>query len=138
MTKKPVMQIAVELKKLGVSQAGIVDLLSNYPYDVIERQLEFLPFRKAKRKEAFIIDAIRNNYSAPKEFYYAQIETPPADEPAAMDEDAELDLGLLDANLEGYGTADSPRVSPTDSWLAAGGGSDTLDLPDTLQEDGPQ
>lgn len=78
--------IAVELMKLGVSQRGVQELLT-FPPEVVERQLAYLPYRKAKRPEAFIIDAVRNNYSAPKEFFYA----PPKAQPAAPAH--ELDAG---------------------------------------------
>ncbi len=138
MSNKPAIQIAVELQRLGVSKAGIIDILTNYPHDVIERQLLFLPYRKAKRKEAFIIDAIRNNYSAPKEFYYASNQTPPPDALAQLDEDAEPDPGHADANPQGYGATDTPDSGATDNWLATGGYAYDLDLPSAEQEDGPQ
>ena len=43
-------QIAVKLMQLGVSRAGIDELLQ-HPYDVIEQQLAFLPYRKARRPD---------------------------------------------------------------------------------------
>lgn len=64
-------QVAMELQKLGVSRAGCIELLSSYPLEDIERQLQYLPYRKAKRPEAFIIEAVRNGYSPPKEFFNA-------------------------------------------------------------------
>lgn len=64
-------EIALDLMKLGVSNAGVAELLTHDP-DVVEAQLAYLPYRKAKRPEAFIIEAVRKNYSPPKEFYYAQ------------------------------------------------------------------
>ncbi len=69
---EPAVHIAIELQKLGVSNAGVVELLSKYPHDLILKQLEYLPLRKARRPEAFIIQAVRNNYSPPKELYHAQ------------------------------------------------------------------
>ena len=96
-------ELAVALMKLGISQAGVHELLS-YPHDVIERQLAFLPYRKARRPEAFLMQAIRNDYSPPKEFYYAQITTPHADHQSRLDEDPESPLGPLDARIGGYGT----------------------------------
>ncbi len=75
MSKERATKIAYDLLKIGVSHAGVQELLVNYPYDAIERQLSFLPFRKAKRPEAFIMEAIRRNYSPPKEFYYAPPQT---------------------------------------------------------------
>ena len=62
---------ALELLKLGVSNTRVIELLT-CDIEIVERQLSYLPFRNAKRKEAFIIEAIRNDYSPPKEFYYAQ------------------------------------------------------------------
>ena len=62
-------QIALALQSLGVSQRGAAALMIDHPLDEIERQLAYLPYRKAKRPEAFIIEAVRNRYSPPKEFY---------------------------------------------------------------------
>lgn len=61
--------ISLELQKLGVSQRGATQLMIEHPLDEIERQLAYLPYRKAKRPEAFIIEAVRNRYSPPKDFY---------------------------------------------------------------------
>ena len=80
--------VALELMKMGVSGVRISELL-NYDIDLIERQLAFLPYRKAKRPEAFIIEAIRNNYSAPKEFYHAHVQANPEGTDGSLDEDAE-------------------------------------------------
>jgi hypothetical protein len=62
--------VALDLLKLGVSNTRVTELLT-FDLDVIERQLSYLPYRKAKRPEAFIIEAIRNDYSPPKECFYA-------------------------------------------------------------------
>lgn len=64
--------LAVRLMKVGVSQAGVIELLSKYPLEQIQRQLDWLPHRKAKRPSAFIVEAIRKNYSAPKEAFRAE------------------------------------------------------------------
>jgi hypothetical protein len=81
-------ELALDLMKLGVASHMVTELLG-YEYDLIERQLAYLPFRKAKRPEAFIIDAIRRDYSPPKEFFYApnQIDEPRQDGP--VDQDAQ-------------------------------------------------
>lgn len=79
---------ALGLLRLGVSNARVNELLS-YDIGVIERQLEWLPYRKAKRPEALIIDAIRNNYSPPKEVYYAPPQTQPAPAEGQLDDGAE-------------------------------------------------
>jgi hypothetical protein len=63
-------ELAMDLLKLGVGNPVVIELLQ-YDHDVIERQLEWLPYRKAKRPEAFIVEAIRNDYTPPKEFFYA-------------------------------------------------------------------
>jgi hypothetical protein len=64
-------QAAAKLLQLGISHAGVIELLQ-FPIDQVEQQLEWLPFRKAKRPGAFLINAVRNNYSPPKEAYYAK------------------------------------------------------------------
>lgn len=73
MTDNRLLRIAVELQLLGVSQRGVTELFRDYSPEAIEQQLAYLPYRKKPRRpEAFIIEAVRNNYSAPKEFFYAQ------------------------------------------------------------------
>lgn len=67
-------RLAMELMLLGVSKSGVEQLLM-HPLDEIERQLAYLPYRKANRPEAFIIEAVRHAYSAPKEFFYAANQT---------------------------------------------------------------
>jgi hypothetical protein len=78
-------RIAMELLKLGVSHSGIQELLVNYPYDVIERQISFMPYRKAKRPEAFIMEAVRRNYSPPKEIFYAKAKAKSPVSPDSLD-----------------------------------------------------
>ncbi|MBS1722968.1 MAG: hypothetical protein JSS66_08460 [Armatimonadetes bacterium] len=90
MSQEELTLLAVELMKLGVSQRGIQELLSGYPPERVKKQLAFLPFRKAKRPEAFIIDAVRSDYSPPKEFFYAPSQTQPAKVADQLDESAEL------------------------------------------------
>jgi hypothetical protein len=65
MTDDRSVAVAARLMELGVSRTGIVDLIAFHPIDTIERQLEWLPLRKCRRPEAFIIEAIRNDYSKP-------------------------------------------------------------------------
>ena len=83
MSQERATKIAFDLLKLGVSHSGVQELLVNYSYEQIERQIKFLPYRKAKRPEAFIIEAVRRNYSPPKEFFYAkdQVESPTSEHP---------------------------------------------------------
>lgn len=81
-------EAAMDLLRLGVSNTRVTELLS-YDIEIIERQLEWLPYRKAKRPEAFIIDAIRNDYSPPKECFYAPPQPQPSLTEDELDEDAE-------------------------------------------------
>lgn len=85
--------VATELFKLNVSNAGVAQLLRDYPVEEIERQLLYLPYRKAKRPNAFIIEAVRGKYSPPKEFTYAKYlpEVPATSD--RVDEDPELAFG---------------------------------------------
>ncbi|MBS1712972.1 MAG: hypothetical protein JST30_01410 [Armatimonadetes bacterium] len=92
--------------KIGVSHKGIIELLVSHPYVEIERQLAFLPFRKAKRPEALIIEAIRHNYSPPKEFYYAKDKAQPAPAPDAVDEGSEPPDSSAPANTHRHGAED--------------------------------
>jgi hypothetical protein len=85
--------IAIELMKLHVSQAGITQLFNLGDLDEIERQLIFLPYRKAKRPGAFLIEAVRHRYSPPKEFTYAKHITPVSTSRDGVDEDPELAFG---------------------------------------------
>jgi hypothetical protein len=71
MSQAEAILLARRLRDAGVSHAGIIDLLMHHPHEVISRQLDYLPFRKAKRPGAFLLEAVRHNYSAPKEFFYA-------------------------------------------------------------------
>ena len=126
-------QIAMKLQLLGVSGAGITELLC-YDLDLVERQLEFLPFRKAKRPEAFIIEAVRNNYNPPKEFYYAKTETQPAPSTQRLDQDSQPRIRQAPADPQGYGTQSTPGLDPSDLGLEQGGTSRSLALPDFDQE----
>ncbi|MGV3615280.1 MAG: hypothetical protein ACO1SV_08095 [Fimbriimonas sp.] len=128
MTPDPrAVELAMELLKLGVSRAGVEELLS-YGLDAVERQLAWLPYRKAKRKEALIVDAIRNNYSPPKEAYFAEAYVQPA--PVhAVDEGSERAAGPPDAFAEGHGTEDPAGAPAADGRLEPGGPARNLDLP---------
>jgi len=81
-------QLAVELFNLGVSHAGVVELLC-YDHDIIERQLAYLPYRNAKRPGAFIVDAIRNNYSPPNLAPYATTQNNALQSPSCLDQDSQ-------------------------------------------------
>jgi len=122
-------EIAIQLYRLGVSRDGVIDLLSQYTEEEIQRQLDYLPYRKAKRKEAFIVEAIRKGYSPPKEFFYAQTQadlTPAFD---AVDEGAELPLGSPHVRPSGYGTENPPHPDSEDLRMAASQPSNDPELP---------
>lgn len=80
-------RVAVELQRVGISKDGTVLLLGE-DLDEVERQLCYLPYRKARRPAAFLVEAIRKRYSPPKEFYYAQAKTVDASS-GGLDENAE-------------------------------------------------
>lgn len=129
--------IAVELMKLGVSQRGVQELLT-FPPELVERQLKYLPYRKAKRPEAFIIDAVRNNYSAPKEFFYA----PPKAQPAApvnqLDKGSQLPDPDAAANPHGHGAQNPPHPPSPNRGVEPSGSDDCRTLPETDGLDWPQ
>ncbi|MBS1714911.1 MAG: hypothetical protein JST30_11310 [Armatimonadetes bacterium] len=110
-------QIAYHLLKLGVSHKGVQELLIGYPYDQIEKQLEYLPYRKAKRPEAFIMDAVRNNYSPPKEFYYAKAQTESSEVSSALDEGSQLSDPNPAPNSDRHGIAPAPDSTSPNSGM---------------------
>lgn len=137
MNQERATKLAGELYKLGLSQAGVVDLLSNHSLDAIEEQLFYLPHRKAKRPGAFLVDAVRNHYSPPKEFYYAKSEPQSAKAGNSMAEDAVRADRSPDAFTEGHGTQDSAGAAPPDGHDATRiTSSIDLVLPGTDQANG--
>jgi hypothetical protein len=52
----------------GVSDKVLVDLLVAYPLDLIERQLRYLPYRKAKKPVSLLVAAIQNDYEPPANY----------------------------------------------------------------------
>lgn len=136
MTDPRAVEIAKELHLLGVSHAGIVELLSQYPLDRIEMQLAYLPYRSAKRKEALIIEAVRNNYSPPKEFFYAQAEIAHPHPQALVDQGTEPGLRQTAPEAQGHGAESDPGSHPPVHGLQPGGQTLDLVVPGTLEEDG--
>lgn len=128
MSQERMKEVAIELMRLGVSHDGVTQLLHDHTVEEIERQLRYLPFRKAKRPEAFIIEAIRKNYSAPKEFFHAQTPTQPAPNP--LDEDPEPPAGSSVAHAQGHGAPNPPAAPEGDNGLEPGEPGDLDDLPD--------
>lgn len=93
-------KVAAELMKLQISNKAVSDLLLYFPLEEIEAQIRYLPFRKYRRPGPFLIDAIRFNYSPPKEFYYAQARTQPTAS-EDLDSDTEPVSGPGDAETQG-------------------------------------
>ena len=137
MSRDRMTNLAMELMRLGVSQSGVTDLLTYHPLDEIERQLAYLPYRKAKRPEAFIIEAVRNRYSPPKEFFYATRETNPADSPDSLDQDAESPRGASDAEPQGHRASDPPRAAPGDLRLEQTAPLGDFEVPSAQDSDWP-
>lgn len=113
-------QVAMRLQLLGVSKAGVQELLG-YPLDDVERQLNYLPYRKAKRPEAFIIEAVRNSYSPPKELFYAAPQTPLVPQLDRLDQNPQLPAGPPDANLARYGASSPPGFDTLHPGMESGG-----------------
>lgn len=122
-------RLAVELYKLGVSKDGVVELLSQYSEDEIEQQLIYLPYRKAKRQEAFIVDAIRKSYSPPKEYYYAQAKADLAAAFDAVDQGSQRAFRQGDSQPQGHRAQDSPDPDSPDLRLASRQPDHHADLP---------
>lgn len=129
MTDPRAVQIAIQLQALGVSQRGCYELMSQYPFEDIERQLAYLPYRKAKRPEAFIVDAIRNNYSAPKEIFYATPPTPLPKPAHVLDQDPQPAPRSAHADSEGHGATPDPDPPEADRRLEPGGPGRDLAVP---------
>ena len=114
-------ELAIELMKLGVSETIVGQLLSTCELDEIERQLAYLPYRKAKRPAAFIVDAIRKSYSPPKEFYYASHKAYLEGESIELDETSQPCDRSPDADPEGHGAPGAPGCDPADDWVESDG-----------------
>ncbi len=130
MTMQKKIELAKRLHLVGVSKDGVIELLWKFPLEQIEAQLEYLPYRKAKRPEAMIIESIRKNYSPPKEFYYARSKSELTEAFESLDEGSEPPAGQAPANSQGHRAESAPDLDPSDMRLAAGRQSNTADLPD--------
>lgn len=95
-------QLAARLLTLGLTRRAVVDLLM-FPLDVVEQQLDWLPYRKAKRPGAFLIGAVHNNYSPPKETYYAHRKAVQDRRTDPVDQDPEHRDRQADADPPGHG-----------------------------------
>ncbi len=123
-------ELAKRLHLVGVSKDGVVELLWKYPLERIELQLEYLPYRKAKRPEAMIIESIRKDYSPPKEFYYARSQNELAEAFEPVDQSVESSSGSPAAHAEGHRAEGDADSDSPDEWLAARQQADAADLPD--------
>lgn len=97
-------RLVMELHLLGVSHKAIIELVGDYPWEVIEDQLKYLPFRNARRPAAFIVKAIKFNYSPPKDYFYAAHQALSASSRQQLDKDAESPIRQPSAEAQGYGT----------------------------------
>lgn len=122
-------ELARQLHLIGVSKDGVIELLWKYPLDRISAQLEYLPYRKAKRPEAMIIESIRKDYTPPKEFYYARSQSELREAFESLDEGSESSAGSAAPNSEGHGAAGHAPFDPTNQRLAEGGQTRADDLP---------
>lgn len=53
------------LLAVGIPRAQVHVLVKQYPYEQIEQQLQWLPYRRAKDPARFVVAAIENRYDAP-------------------------------------------------------------------------
>lgn len=130
-------EIAMRLHQLGVSRKAVLDLINLYPWDIIEQQLDWLPHRKARRPEAFVVDAIRHNYSAPKEIYYASHKAPHSKSPEQLDQDPEPFAGQPAPETQGHRAKDSVSFEPPHGGLESGGTDADPLIPNLDIEDWP-
>ncbi|MBS1702604.1 MAG: hypothetical protein JST12_13135 [Armatimonadetes bacterium] len=123
-------EVAKQLHLLQMSNAGIVNLLTSYPLEDIERQLSYLPYRpKVKRQAPFLIEAIRNNYSPPKEYFYAETPPPTPGYPPSLHEDPELPGRQAPPEPQGHRTPAPPDPAPGNDGIPERGQSRDLALP---------
>lgn len=123
-------ELARRLHLVGVSKDGVIELLWKYPLERIEAQLEYLPFRKAKRPEAMIIESIRKDYTPPKEFYYARSQSELRQAFESMDKGSEPPAGSTPADPQGHGAESAAPPNSADQRVAEGRQTNTDDLPD--------
>ncbi len=121
MSNERLTRIALELQKLGVSQDGTLDILVKYPLEIIEAQLSYMPYRRAKRPEAFIVEAIRKNYSPPTNAFYAEAKAQLAATLFRVDPGSQPPVRPTAPESQRYGTEDSPGPHSSDQRLEPGG-----------------
>lgn len=134
MPNDPAVELAKKLHLLGISHVGIVEVMSQYAHDRIRQQLAYLPYRRAKRPEAFLIEAVRNNYSPPKEYFHAQAEIRRSGSQPLVDQGSEHRPRQTDANPEGHGAEGAPGLDPLDGGLEPNWESRDLAIPSADEE----
>jgi len=135
MSDEVAVHLAIELQRLGVSQHGIVELLSSYSHEEISRQLAWLPLRKAKRPEAFIIEAVRHSYSAPNQPHYAPHQTHASSNARRVDKSSQRFNRLTSSESERHRTPNHPRAPAADGGMAERGTNGDTVLYDVTLED---
>lgn len=98
-------RLVMELHFLGVSNKAIIDLVGDYPWEVIEDQLKYLPYRNARNKAAFIVKAIKHNYSPPKNYFYAAHQALAANPESQLDQNPESLVRQPSSQAEGHGAS---------------------------------
>lgn len=58
-------QLVLDLVELGVALRKSESLVRRYPANEVRKQLDWLPFRSARRPASMIIAAIENDYDKP-------------------------------------------------------------------------
>lgn len=58
-------EVKVELLRLGVSRSQILEIVERYSLERIERQLRWLPYRRARKPSSLIVSAIREDFEVP-------------------------------------------------------------------------
>lgn len=109
--------IAHELYLLGVSNQGVIEIL-RYPLERIERQLDYLPYRNSNRPAGMILEAVRHDYSPPKEYYFAKAQEFAENPGEVLDESAEPVAGRSDANAHRYRAKNLADSSSPIGWLS--------------------
>lgn len=129
MTEAQAYEVAERLRAVGVSKRGILDLVADHTYGEIMAQLDYLPYRRAKRPEAFVIEAIRQSYSPPKEFLHARPPSRPQHE-GGVDEDPEPALRPPPAGTRGHRAPHPLGPAAQHDGLGSGGPYHELVVPD--------
>jgi len=60
-------RLAARLMQLGVSRSQITQLLL-HDLDQVERQLDWLPYRRARKRSSLIVSAIEQDFEAPADW----------------------------------------------------------------------